>query len=157
MIAERVGLLLHCVAKLLPTPSALRCPKKSSRCSLARFFRPLRMLRLAVSATGGTRLRTHSPRPSNPPSLPYTGRAFPVLKSPIISQTRKLFMKVCANWALSLQIFLISSVLVRGLLFTGKNQNDRHAPDEIQGASRKACSRCDTGSTFQTLDEIQRV
>ncbi len=31
--------------------------KKSSRCSLARFFRPLRMLRLAASATGGARLR----------------------------------------------------------------------------------------------------
>ena len=37
--------------------AALRCPKKSSRCSLARFFRPLRMLRLAASATGGARLR----------------------------------------------------------------------------------------------------
>ena len=31
-------------------------------------------------------------------------------------QTRKLFMKVCANSTLSLQISLISSVLVRGLL-----------------------------------------
>ena len=37
--------------------AALRCPKKSSRCSLARFFRPLRMLHLAASATGGARLR----------------------------------------------------------------------------------------------------
>ena len=37
--------------------AALRCPKKSSRCSLARFFRPLRMLRLAASATGGAQLR----------------------------------------------------------------------------------------------------
>ena len=41
-------------------------------------------------------------------------------KSPTISQTRKLFMKVCANSTLSLQISLVSSVLVRGLLFTGK-------------------------------------
>ena len=44
-------------ANLSPTPSALRCPKKSSRCSLTRFFRPLRMLRLAASATGSARLR----------------------------------------------------------------------------------------------------
>ena len=44
-------------------PSALRCPKKSSRCSLARFFRPLRVLRLAASATGGARLRTPYPSP----------------------------------------------------------------------------------------------
>ena len=44
-------------------PTALRCPKKSSRCSLARFFRPLRVLRLAASATGGARLRTPYPSP----------------------------------------------------------------------------------------------
>ena len=40
-----------------PTPSALRCLKKLSRYSLAQFFRPLRMLRLAASAAGGARLR----------------------------------------------------------------------------------------------------
>ena len=45
-------------------PSALRCPKKSLRCSLARFFRPLRVLRLAASATGGARLRTPYPSPA---------------------------------------------------------------------------------------------
>ena len=56
---------------------------------------------------------------------------------PTISQTCKLFMKLCVNSTLSLQISLVSSVLVRGLLFTGKNQNDRHAPDEIQGVCRK--------------------
>ena len=67
----------------------------------------------------------------------------PILST--ISQTRKLFMKVCANWALSLQIFLISSILVRGLLIV----NDI--------SKNTACSRCDTGSTFQTIDEIQRV
>ena len=44
-------------------PTALRCPKISSRCSLARFFRPLRVLRLAASATGGARLRTPYPSP----------------------------------------------------------------------------------------------
>ena len=44
-------------------PSALRYPKISSRCSLARFFRPLRVLRLAASATGGARLRTPVPLP----------------------------------------------------------------------------------------------
>ena len=44
-------------------PSALRYPKKSLRCSLARFFRPLRVLRLAASATGGARLRTPCPLP----------------------------------------------------------------------------------------------
>ena len=44
-------------------PTALRCPKKSLRCSLARFFRPLRVLRLAASATGGARLRTPVPLP----------------------------------------------------------------------------------------------
>ena len=44
-------------------PTALRCPKKSLRCSLARFFRPLRVLRLAASATGGARLRTPYPSP----------------------------------------------------------------------------------------------
>ena len=43
--------------------AALRCPKISSRCSLARFFRPLRVLRLAASATGGARLRTPYPSP----------------------------------------------------------------------------------------------
>ena len=45
-------------------PSALRYPKISSRCSLARFFRPLRVLRLAASATGGARLRTPYPSPA---------------------------------------------------------------------------------------------
>ena len=45
-------------------PTALRCPKKSLRCSLARFFRPLRVLRLAASATGGARLRTPYPSPA---------------------------------------------------------------------------------------------
>ena len=45
-------------------PTALRCPKKSSRCSLARFFRPRRVLRLAASATGGARLRTPYPSPA---------------------------------------------------------------------------------------------
>ena len=49
--------------------AALRCPKKSSRCSLARFFRPLRMLRLAASATGGARLRIPIHRaPLTPPN-----------------------------------------------------------------------------------------
>ena len=47
----------------IAVPAALRCPKKSSRCSLARFFRPLRVLRLAASATGGARLRTPYPSP----------------------------------------------------------------------------------------------
>ena len=45
-------------------PSALRYPKRTSRCSLARFFRPLRVLRLAASATGGARLRTPYPSPA---------------------------------------------------------------------------------------------
>ena len=44
-------------------PSALRYPKRTSRCSLARSFRPLRVLRLAASATGGARLRTPCPLP----------------------------------------------------------------------------------------------
>ena len=52
------------VAAGASAPSALRCPKKSSRCSLARFFRPLRVLRLAASATGGARLRTPYPSPA---------------------------------------------------------------------------------------------
>ena len=42
--------------------TALRCPKKSSHYSFARFFRPLRILRLASSATGGARLRIPIPR-----------------------------------------------------------------------------------------------
>ena len=46
--------------------AALRCPKKSSRCSLARFFRPLRMLLLAASATGGARLRIPIHRDPSP-------------------------------------------------------------------------------------------
>ena len=41
--------------------TALRCPKKSSHYSFARFFRPLRILRLASSATGGARLRIPPP------------------------------------------------------------------------------------------------
>ena len=52
----------------------MRCPKKSSRCSLARFFRPLRVLRLAASATGGARLRTPYPSPAagEGPPIPIT-------------------------------------------------------------------------------------
>ena len=41
--------------------TALRYPKKSSHYSFARFFRPLRILRLAASATGGARLRIPPP------------------------------------------------------------------------------------------------
>ena len=51
------SLPLLSLANRSPTSPALRCPKKSSRCSLARFFRPLRMLRLAASVTGSARLR----------------------------------------------------------------------------------------------------
>ena len=51
------------VAAGASAPTALRCPKKSLRCSLARFFRPLRVLRLAASASGGARLRTPYPSP----------------------------------------------------------------------------------------------
>ena len=46
---------------------ALRYPKKSSHYSFARFFRPLRILRLASSATGGARLRI--PNHRDPPPL----------------------------------------------------------------------------------------
>ena len=53
---------LRCTPWPIAVLAALRCPKKSSRCSLARFFRPLRMLRLAASATGGARLRIPIPR-----------------------------------------------------------------------------------------------
>ena len=41
-------------------------------------------------------------------------------KAPTISQTRKLFIKFCVNSTLSLQIFLVSSGLVRGTSLTGK-------------------------------------
>ena len=41
-------------------------------------------------------------------------------RTPYIFHVCKSFMKVCANSTLSLQISLVSSVLVRGLLFTGK-------------------------------------
>ena len=51
------------VAAGASAPSALRYPKRTSRCSLARSFRPLRVLRLAASATGGARLRTPYPSP----------------------------------------------------------------------------------------------
>ena len=53
--------------------TALRCPKKSSHYSFARFFRPLRILCLASSATGGARLRIPIPRDS-PPSQALTPR-----------------------------------------------------------------------------------
>ena len=53
--------------------TALRCPKKSSHYSFARFFRPLRILRLASSATGGARLRIPNPR-DPPPSQALTPR-----------------------------------------------------------------------------------
>ena len=55
-------------------PSALRYPKRTSRCSLARSFRPLRVLRLAASATGGARLRTPYPSPvaGEGPPIPIT-------------------------------------------------------------------------------------
>ena len=54
---------LRLTPRPIAVPAALRCPKKSSRCSLARFFRPLRVLRLAASATGGARLRPAARRP----------------------------------------------------------------------------------------------
>ena len=62
------------VAAGASAPSALRCPIKSSRCSLARFFRPLRVPRLAASATGGARLRTPVPLPAagEGPPIPIT-------------------------------------------------------------------------------------
>ena len=55
-------------------PSALRYPKRTSRCSLARSFRPLRVLRLAASATGGAQLRTPYPSPAagEGPPIPIT-------------------------------------------------------------------------------------
>ena len=49
--------------------TALRCPKKSSHYSFARFFRPLRILRLASSATGGARLRIPNHRDPPPPQV----------------------------------------------------------------------------------------
>ena len=58
----------------LPCSPGLRFPKKSSRCSPARFFRPRRVLRLAASATGGARLRTPKCRRCqlrSPPKLYY--------------------------------------------------------------------------------------
>ena len=51
------------VAAGASAPTALRYPKRTSLCSLARSFRPLRVLRLAASATGGARLRTPYPSP----------------------------------------------------------------------------------------------
>ena len=66
-------------AGMFPRPiavlTALRCPKKSSHYSLARFFRPLRILRLASSATGGARLRIPIPRDplGNSGISPYGG------------------------------------------------------------------------------------
>ena len=57
----------------IAVPPALRCPKKSSHYSFARFFRPLRILCLASSATGGARLRIPLPRDS-PPSQALTPR-----------------------------------------------------------------------------------
>ena len=39
-----------------PPLALLRCPKKSSRCSLARFLRPLRQQTLPVSSTGRGRV-----------------------------------------------------------------------------------------------------
>ena len=56
---HRLGSVTFCATITRPIGglAALRCPEKSSRCSLARFFRPLRMLRLAASATGGAQLR----------------------------------------------------------------------------------------------------
>ena len=59
--------------------------------------------------------------PSSANLVPAPSRRDPLSpKAPTISQTRKLFVKVCANWALSLQIFLVSSGLVRGTSLTGK-------------------------------------
>ena len=62
------------VAAGASAPSALRYPKRTSRCSLARSFRPLRVLRLAASATGGARLRTPYPSPAagEGPPIPIT-------------------------------------------------------------------------------------
>ena len=85
----RLGSVTFCASLLGQSAAlaALRCPKKSSRCSLARFFRPLRVLRLAASATGGARLRTPCPLPrigegglypqslhKNAPAAPYKRR-----------------------------------------------------------------------------------
>ena len=62
------------VAAGASAPSALRYPKRTSRCSLARSFRPLRVLRLAASATGGARLPTPFPSPAagEGPPIPIT-------------------------------------------------------------------------------------
>ena len=67
----RLGSVTFCASLLGQSAAlaALRCPKKSSRCSLARFFRPLRMLRLAASATGGARLRIPIHRDPSPSKI----------------------------------------------------------------------------------------
>ena len=71
----------------IAVPPALRCPKKSSHYSFARFFRPLRILRLASSATGGARLRIPIPRDplGNSGISPYGGAS--LIKSLISTAT----------------------------------------------------------------------
>ena len=68
--------------------TALRCPKKSSHCSFARFFRPLRILRLASSATGGARLRIPNHRDPPPPQALTPRECYP--RALIISPSEPL-------------------------------------------------------------------
>ena len=72
-----------------------------------------------------------------PPTPSPKGRGdFSHSKPPSNSRTRKLFVNLCANSTLSLQISLASSVLVRGLLFTGKSLDHTACPLMKNGGSR---------------------
>ena len=83
----------------LPCSPGLRSPKKSSRFSPARFFRPRRVLRLAASATGGARLRTPKCRRNQLRSPPEIILFFarlpcsPGLRSPITPTVYWIFRR----------------------------------------------------------------
>ena len=97
---------------LLPPPAALQFLAPQRRGTMGRVSKYFEICRFLPR-------QTYLPHP-------LTATRYP--QSPTISQTRKLFMKLCANSTLSLQISLISSVLVRGLLFTGKYSKSSASP-----------------------------
>ena len=120
-------------------PPPLSCPCRS-KVALLRFLARIAPVApqgiVAVSATGGApipcpseegnysagRLILFSLFPLSSANLvPAPSHRDPLAsKAPTISQTRKLFVKFCVNSTLSLQIFLVSSGLVRGTSLTGK-------------------------------------
>ena len=103
----------------IAVPPALRCPKKSSHYSFARFFRPLRILRLASSATGGARLRIPIPREAALSLFLLACGGASLIKDLICTPAGGAFVKkfVITSGGVSLINGLVSTPTRRGLTF----------------------------------------